>query len=169
MTCAVTTSVLSDSWAPLADNLIGFTTQSVDSLLNCPTSSADGAQSLPSLYQFIQDTTTVARISPEILVASLVYIERFKESLPVGSKGEYGACHRIFLAGILIASKFLDDKPLTTAKLVQVMGNRWSSKEINRMERAFLNFLQFRLWVDSEEIYTYIAKNGIELDLSASI
>ncbi|KAK9703883.1 hypothetical protein K7432_010491 [Basidiobolus ranarum] len=162
MTCVAPTP---DTWMPLSDSFIGFTSRSVDSTLSCPTSPADATQSLPPLHKFIQQTTHGAKISAEILVASLIYIERFKKALPSGALGEYGTSHRIFLAGILIASKFLDDKPLTTAKLIQVIGTRWSSKEINRMERAFLDFLKFQLWVDSEEILEYISHHGIELNM----
>ncbi|ORX77610.1 hypothetical protein K493DRAFT_363256 [Basidiobolus meristosporus CBS 931.73] len=165
MSCAIDTPA---TWDPLPDSLIDFTTQSVGSLLNCPASLAGATQPLPPLSDFIRETVCGAKLSVEILLATLVYFERFKKALPSGSVGEYGACHRIFLAGILIASKFLDDKPLTTAKLVQVVGNRWSSKEINRMERAFLNFLQFDLWVDSEEIHAFLQDNGVAMDWRGS-
>ncbi|ORY01084.1 hypothetical protein K493DRAFT_312573 [Basidiobolus meristosporus CBS 931.73] len=114
---------------------------------------------------FIQQTTFGAKISAEILIASLVYMERLKKALPSGALGEYGTSHRIFLASLLIASKFLDDKPLTTAKLVEVIGSRWSTKEINRMERAFLNFLKFQLWVDLEELTAYVSRHNIDLTI----
>ncbi|CAO3631350.1 unnamed protein product [Cunninghamella blakesleeana] len=61
----------------------------------------------PELMYFIQKITYHARISCHIAVVALIYIDRCKSALPKNAIGDQDTAHRIFLASLLVASKFL--------------------------------------------------------------
>ncbi|KAL7330749.1 hypothetical protein PS15p_205650 [Mucor circinelloides] len=64
---------------------------------------------MPELVYFIQKITFQGGIDCRTAVVALIYLERAKANLPKSAVGGYDTCHRMFLASILIASKFLRD------------------------------------------------------------
>ncbi|KAL0075556.1 hypothetical protein J3Q64DRAFT_1841399 [Phycomyces blakesleeanus] len=66
-----------------------------------------GHRTAPELLYFIHKVTSQARISCHIAVVALIYIERCKEALPRHAVGNQDTAHRIIVASLLIASKFL--------------------------------------------------------------
>lgn len=61
----------------------------------------------PELVYFILKITSEARISCHIAVVALIYIERCKSALPKNAIGDQDTIHRIFVASLLVASKYL--------------------------------------------------------------
>ncbi|KAI9275612.1 Cyclin, N-terminal domain-containing protein [Phascolomyces articulosus] len=120
---------------------------------------------LPDLLPFIEMITEKCRVEPVQLIMALIYVQRFRASLPSGYKAESEAAHRIFAASLLIASKYSEDHYLSTKQLVRATGDVWSIKEMTRMELALLRFLQWDLHIDSDEIASFLRN----LNFDASI
>lgn len=72
---------------------------------------------MPELIYFIQKITFQAGIHCRTALVALIYLNRAKQRIPKAAIGGHDTCHRMFLASILIASKFLQaDEQNTTAK-----------------------------------------------------
>ncbi|KAI9299872.1 hypothetical protein BJ944DRAFT_273783 [Cunninghamella echinulata] len=141
----------------------------------------------PELMYFIQKITYHARISCHIAVVALIYIDRCKSALPKNAIGDQDTAHRIVLASLLVASKYLhgtkwgsiqqqindedknniadEDKPywLTNKRMVQLSGNMYNIKQMNQLERSFLNLIQYQCWVDTIQVQHYLLKHRQEL------
>ncbi|KAI9008785.1 hypothetical protein CLU79DRAFT_509603 [Phycomyces nitens] len=143
-----------------------------------------GHRTAPELLYFIHRVTSQARISCHIAVVALIYIERCKEALPKHAVGNQDTAHRIIVASLLIASKFLhgtrwaicqqstedltmcadEDKPcwLTNSRMAGICG-MYSLEQVNQLERSFLNLIQHRCWVDSGEVQAYLIRHRQDL------
>ncbi|KAI8356161.1 hypothetical protein BD560DRAFT_406717 [Blakeslea trispora] len=119
---------------------------------------------LPDLIPFIQLITDKCDVQPVHLVMALMYAERFQKSLPAGFKPEAEAAHRIFVASILIASKYSEDRCLSTKHVVRATGDVWSIKEITRMEIAFLTFLHWDLSISQDEMTQFLYHLGFDIN-----
>ncbi|KAI8334693.1 hypothetical protein BC941DRAFT_431906 [Chlamydoabsidia padenii] len=140
----------------------------------------------PELMYFIQKITYHARISCHIAVVALIYIERCKSALPKNAIGDQDTAHRILIASLLVASKYLhgtkwgstqhleqstahdladEDKPywLTNQKMSRLCGNMYTNQQINELERSFLSIIQYQCWVDDIQVQNYLLKHRQEL------
>ncbi|KAL9550874.1 hypothetical protein MBANPS3_004537 [Mucor bainieri] len=156
---------------------IDFASSSFDAILfpNAPVEAApstagqnDGeikrrASHLPDLIPFIQLITDKCDVQPIHMVMALMYVQRFRKSLPAGYKAEPEAAHRIFVASLLVASKYSEDRCLSTKQVVRATGDVWSIKEITQMELAFLRFLHWDLYVSHEEITKFLHNLGFDI------
>ncbi|KAJ1944021.1 PHO85 cyclin-1 [Kickxella alabastrina] len=120
----------------------------------------------PEFRYFIRTLLINGRISADTLVHALIYLSRFHQR--VSSKQsvvEEGAKHKLFLAALLVASKFCDDRyPLATITVCEFLPrNLLSLAEINRMERAFLKIIRYKLIVDRDELALLLSKHGIDI------
>ncbi|KAI9032785.1 hypothetical protein CLU79DRAFT_830619 [Phycomyces nitens] len=68
---------------------------------------------MPELVHFIQKITFSAGINCRTALVALIYLDRAKAALPKGAVGGHDTPHRMFLASMLLASKYL-------------RGTRWS-------------------------------------------
>ncbi|KAI7887596.1 cyclin-like protein [Mucor mucedo] len=119
---------------------------------------------LPDLIPFISLITDKCDVQPIHLVMALVYVQRFRKSLPATYKAEPEAAHRIFVASLLVASKYSEDRCLSTKQVVRATGDVWSIKEITRMELAFLRFLQWDLYVSQEEMTQFLQDLNFDIN-----
>ncbi|KAL1917343.1 uncharacterized protein VTP21DRAFT_4999 [Calcarisporiella thermophila] len=161
----------------LPDSLLAFTTVSVDALLNpfpetTPISKTLrrhrlNESQLPPLLAFIRQLTSALSVSALTLVVGLLYMRRLAKALqPAHYATSPGTAHRVFIASIMIASKYLDDEqPLTSARLARTLHAigiaAWNSREISRMERALLTFLKFNIEVDMDAVRQLVRDNGL--------
>ncbi|RUS12695.1 hypothetical protein BC937DRAFT_87233 [Endogone sp. FLAS-F59071] len=156
-----------NSWRPIPDSLIDFTSTSFDAILHpLPPSTNDGLSTptLPELLPFIKSITETCKISVLTILVALIYVKRLQSSLPAGYITEYGTAHRIFVSSVLVASKFLEDDPLTSKKLVDATdGKMWTMKDITRMEIAFLKFLKWDLRVEVEHLKSFLQEHEVEV------
>jgi hypothetical protein len=120
---------------------------------------------LPDLIPFISLITDKCDVQPIHLVMALIYVQRFRKCLPVGYKAEPEAAHRIFVASLLVASKYSEDRCLSTKQVVRATGDVWSIKDITRMELAFLRFLHWDLYVSHEEMTKFLKDLGFDIKL----
>ncbi|KAK9695271.1 PHO85 cyclin-1 [Basidiobolus ranarum] len=85
----------------------------------------------------------------------MVYLDRLRQKLPEFARGMQCTCHRIFLAALVIASKYLNDaspKNIYWARYTTI----FSLTEVNLMERQLLELLKFDLRITTEELYTQL-------------
>ncbi|KAI8377794.1 uncharacterized protein BYT42DRAFT_571719 [Radiomyces spectabilis] len=152
---------------PTAPNLTSLTAAAS---VPCPPSNSnvDGTvqrrdSHLPDLVPFIQLITEKCDIQPVHLVMALMYVQRFRKSLPAGYRAEPEAAHRIFVASLLVASKYSEDHCLSTRQVVHATGDVWSIREITRMELAFLRFLHWDLYIHRDEMALFLRKLNFDI------
>ncbi|RUO96422.1 hypothetical protein BC936DRAFT_142062 [Jimgerdemannia flammicorona] len=153
---------------PSHDGPVDFTYTSFDAILNPLPSNAGlnglPAPTLPELLPFIKTITDTCKISVVTILVALIYVKRLQSSLPADYITEYGTAHRIFVSSVLVASKFLEDDPLTTKKLVDATsGEVWTMKDITQMEIAFLKFVKWDLRVEVEHLQEFLTEHDVEV------
>ncbi|ORX83760.1 hypothetical protein K493DRAFT_195031, partial [Basidiobolus meristosporus CBS 931.73] len=94
-------------------------------------------------------------VQTSVLLVALIYVDRLRNYLPSKAVGTPTTGHRIFLASILLASKFHEDSALWCVDVADVVSKYWDILEVNEMERVFLEYIKFDLWVDRDHINSY--------------
>jgi hypothetical protein len=95
-------------------------------------------------------------------MTSLVYLDRLKSRLPPVAKGLRCTVHRIFLAALILAAKFLNDsspKNKHWAEYSNVRGFEpfgFSRTEVNLMEKQLLFLLDWDLNISEDDLYTHL-------------
>ncbi|KAI9255860.1 hypothetical protein EDC94DRAFT_616968 [Helicostylum pulchrum] len=142
----------------------------------------------PELVYFILKITSQARISCHIAVVALIYIERCKAALPKNAIGDQDTIHRIFVASLLVASKYLhgtcwgesqrvtedehdfkllaeDELPvwLNNARMANICTRFYTLQQINQLELSFLNLIKFECFVNPIEVQEYLVKHRQDL------
>uniref|UniRef100_A0A1B6DA34 Protein CNPPD1 n=1 Tax=Clastoptera arizonana TaxID=38151 RepID=A0A1B6DA34_9HEMI len=106
-----------------------------------------------------------ACVSPCSLVLALLYLERLKSC-----NSEYVekvASSELFLVSMMVASKFLNDD----GEEDEVFNDEWAAssgldvKEINRLEREFLDAINWEVFISSEKFWLRLQEMESELAL----
>ncbi|KAF9645345.1 hypothetical protein BDM02DRAFT_3120380 [Thelephora ganbajun] len=125
-----------------------FTARSKLDTLNC--------LGLPSLETFISMQVNASNVHITTFLATLIYLERLRPRLPEDVRYSQNACHRIFLATLIIAAKYLNDscpKNIHWAKYTGYFG----VFEITKTEIELLAVLDYDLRFDEAETCYYFA------------
>ncbi|KAJ2723772.1 PHO85 cyclin-1 [Coemansia sp. Benny D115] len=120
----------------------------------------------PEFRNFIHTLLVNGHISADTLVHALIYLSRFHRRVAQKQAVvEEGAKHKLFLVALLVASKFCDDRyPLATITVSEFLPrNLLTLAEINRMERAFLKLIKYKLIVDPDELALLLSRHGIDI------
>ncbi|CAO3627559.1 unnamed protein product [Mucor hiemalis] len=121
------------------DNLIAYTAYNVKTLLECSKERHYYQQKLlPALPIFIRHIFYHCKLTPIILVVALIYLRRLKTGLPRKSTGEFDTPYKMFIAAVILASKFVEDTNKIAHSIYRLVAPLYSAKEINEMERSFL-------------------------------
>ncbi|KAI9136350.1 hypothetical protein BKA69DRAFT_1129176 [Paraphysoderma sedebokerense] len=123
----------------------------------------DLSLNLPSIGEFIHNLVMSTRIPVTCLSLSLCYLRRLKVRHPSLS-GVYGSHHRLILAAIMVASKYLYDDTYDNRTWAEV-SNAFTLHQVNVMEIEFLSFLDYNLYVSATEWANLVD----ELDLKVAI
>lgn len=104
------------------------------------------------LRSYIESVVEKSRIDTGTLLTSLSYARRLKSKLASTSKGMECTHHRIFLATLIIASKYIHDTALKNKYWVSY-AQMFSASEINLMEKQLLQLLV--CYCSTRSIYFY--------------
>ncbi|RDA91257.1 hypothetical protein CP533_0634 [Ophiocordyceps camponoti-saundersi (nom. inval.)] len=122
--------------------------------------SAAEDDSLPSLEDFITQLVVSSNVQVPTLMSTLVYLTRLKSKLQPMARGLRCTTHRIFLASLILAAKYLNDsspKNKHWANYTHVTTNAYSfgfnRTEVNLMEKQLLFLLEWELRITEQDLY----------------
>ncbi|SCV72967.1 BQ2448_6892 [Microbotryum intermedium] len=117
---------------------------------------------LPELDDFIRDICRKSRCHVPTLLCTLVYLDRLKDRLTVRSYGSPSTRHRVFVAALIVAAKYLNGESLQAQAHVRhssPYNKHWVRyaghfrlEEVNLMERQLLCLLDFDLRIGEPEL-----------------
>jgi G1/S-specific cyclin PLC1 len=86
------------------------------------------------------------------LLATLVYLEKLASKLPKNAEGLSTTLHRIFLACLIISSKFNNDSSPKNSHWADFTDGLFTVDDINLMERQLLNLLNWDVQVSNADL-----------------
>lgn len=97
------------------------------------------------------------KCSDDCFILSLIYLDRIANSKSKDYISSF-TIHKLFLTGTVIAAKFIDDKFYKNSYYAEVGGV--SNLEMNSLEMAFLQEIDFELFVEKELYDLYVKTLG---------
>lgn len=120
--------------------------------------SEDGG--VPSLEEFITQLVVTSNVQVPTLMSTLVYLHRLKSRLAPLAKGLRCTTHRIFLAALILAAKYLNDSSPKnkhwanySVLSTSTCSFGFSRTEVNLMEKQLLYLLDWELGITEEDLY----------------
>ncbi|KAI1473232.1 cyclin [Daldinia caldariorum] len=116
--------------------------------------------SLPTLEEFITQLVRSSNVQVPTLMSTLVYLTRLKSRLQPMAKGLRCTTHRIFLAALILAAKYLNDSSPKNKHWAgyshmntEAYSFGFSRTEVNLMEKQLLFLLEWELRITEEDLY----------------
>jgi hypothetical protein len=106
---------------------------------------------LPTLDLFIKQTIIESNTAIPNLVVALVYLHRFGLRIASKVNGAHDSRHRIFLACLVIACKYLNDVTYKNEYWASLW-KTFSVEDVNLMERELLIILNFNLTIRPDDM-----------------
>ncbi|KAJ3104794.1 hypothetical protein HDU97_008862 [Phlyctochytrium planicorne] len=135
---------------------------------------------IPDLLDFVATVIRSSGVSHAVVISAIIYLERAKRKLPSSARGMACTAHRLFLAALVIATKFLHDRAIKNRAWSQLhassstssasamprrhpsnTGSLFSLQDVNLMERQMLGLLEFKLVIDDAEVLEWGLRMGI--------
>ncbi|OAQ73767.1 cyclin [Pochonia chlamydosporia 170] len=115
---------------------------------------------LPTLEEFITQLVVSSNVQVPTLMSTLVYLTRLKSKLQPMARGLRCTTHRIFLASLILAAKYLNDsspKNKHWANYTHINTDLYSfgfnRTEVNLMEKQLLFLLEWELRISEQDLY----------------
>ncbi|RKP24830.1 hypothetical protein SYNPS1DRAFT_16570, partial [Syncephalis pseudoplumigaleata] len=135
--------------------LVDCATQVIESIWPAPPPTAVTVKLLP-LRLFVQEVLRRSRTSYVTLQTALFYLTRVHNSPWMRHMADENCTYildscgrRMFLASLVIATKYLQDRAYSNRAWSRVSG--LSANEITRCERKLLNWLSWNLYIPDKE------------------
>lgn len=116
--------------------------------------------SLPTVEEFITRLVVSSNVQVPTLMSTLVYLTRLKSKLQPMARGLRCTTHRIFLASLILAAKYLNDsspKNKHWANYTHITTDLYSfgfnRTEVNLMEKQLLFLLEWDLRIVEKDLY----------------
>jgi len=133
--------------------IVEESTETVGYALGLPTTSRGRSSARTSknkeFTKFVERVLHAAEVSVTDILVALVYMRRARAHLCIET--EDWALHRVFLGSLFLAHKYSNDSTLTNTSWSYATGI-FGIKDIGRMEREFLDVLDYELTVSEAEI-----------------
>lgn len=107
---------------------------------------------LPSLMTFITKLVRYTNVYTGTLMSTIVYMNRLKERLPADAHGMPCTRHRIFLACLIIASKYFNDSSPKNKHWSKYTDGLFRNEDVNLMEKQLLMLLDWDLRIETSEL-----------------
>ncbi|KAH8099610.1 hypothetical protein BXZ70DRAFT_237894 [Cristinia sonorae] len=142
----------------LIEYLVDSVTETVDFAMGHASSSRGRPSSRRNerskFTKFVTDVITKAEIKVPALLVTLVYIDRAKPHLQIAL--EQWANERVFLGALIVANKYLNDSTLKNVHWALCTGV-FGKRDIGRIEREFLDVLDFELGISESDLLSHHA------------
>ncbi|KAF4125656.1 Cyclin [Geosmithia morbida] len=165
-------------YQPVSRDMIAYLAHAAQNVISCdPTShsrsdlpptppkspepeAAAEEKSLPTVEEFITQLVVSSNVQVPTLMSSLVYLNRLKSRLQPQARGIRCTAHRIFLASLILAAKYLNDsspKNKHWANYTNITTDCYhfgfSRTEVNTMEKQLLFLLEWDLRIEEHDLY----------------
>ncbi|KAI0273510.1 hypothetical protein BC834DRAFT_928745 [Gloeopeniophorella convolvens] len=142
---------------PIIEYLVDSVVDTVDYALGRPSHSGRGRALSrhtegSAFATMVNNVLTRAEVEVPVVLASLVYLNRAKPHLHIAL--EEWANERVFLGAIIVASKYLNDSSLKNVHWAVCTGV-FGKRDIGRIEREFLDVLDFELSISDDDIMAH--------------
>ncbi|KAI8577723.1 hypothetical protein K450DRAFT_250522 [Umbelopsis ramanniana AG] len=115
-----------------------------------------GQVAVPPLREFITNLVRKSGLHTGTFLATLVYLDRLRQSLYTVAKGMPCTCHRVFLSTLIITAKYVNDTSPKNRHWARY-SSVFSVAEVNLMEKQLLVLLDFHLSITMDEFVKNIA------------
>ncbi|KAI0306681.1 hypothetical protein B0F90DRAFT_1808325 [Multifurca ochricompacta] len=142
---------------PIIEYLIDSIIETVDFALGRPSQSARGRtlsrhSEGSNFATMVNNVLTRGEVEVPVVLATLVYLNRAKPHLHIAL--EEWANERVFLGALIVASKYLNDSSLKNVHWAVCTGV-FGKRDIGRIEREFLDVLDFELSISEDDIMAH--------------